>query len=83
MARGFNKHLFLVFLMGLIPIYLGWLFLLIYGVVLLRAAKYRKTGIMMIILFFVPIALIAFMVWSMESRLEECLLLGIEDCGWL
>jgi len=83
MARGFNKHLFLVFVMSLIPIYLGWLFLLIYGVVLLRAAKYRKTGIMLIILFFVPIAFIAFMVWSMESRLEECLLLGIEDCGWL
>ena len=83
MARGFNKHLFLVFVMSLIPIYLGWLFLLIYGFVLLRAAKYRKTGIMLIILFFVPIALIAFIVWSMESRLEECLLLGIEDCGWL
>jgi len=69
--------------MSLTPLYLGWLFLLIYGVFLLRAAKHRKTGIMLIILFFVPIAFIAFMVWSMESRLEECLLLGIEDCGWL
>ena len=69
--------------MSLIPLYLGWLFLLIYGVVLLRAAKYRKTGIMLINLFFVPIALIAFMVWSMESRLEECHLLGIENCIWL
>ena len=83
MARGFGLRLFLVFVMSLIPIYLGWLSFLIYGVVLLRAAKYRKTGIMLIILFFVPIALIAFMLWSMESRLEECLLLGIEDCGWL
>ena len=64
-------------------IHLSWCIMLMCGIILKDTSKYRKTGIMLIILFFVPIALIAFMVWSMESRLEECLLLGIEDCGWL
>ncbi|SVD93410.1 uncharacterized protein METZ01_LOCUS446264, partial [marine metagenome] len=40
---GYLTFAFLLFPVGL--------FLLIYGVVLLRASKYRKTGIMLIILF--------------------------------
>ena len=65
---GYLMFAFLLFPLGL--------FLLIYGVVLLRAAKYRKTGIMLIILF-LAIALMALTLWMVDSRLEECRLLGI------
>ena len=68
---GYLQFAFLLFPVGL--------FLLIYGVVLLRASKYRKTGIMLIILF-LAIALMAQTLWMVDSRLEECRLLGIKNC---
>ena len=71
MRIGYLTFAFLLFPVGL--------FLLIYGVVLLRASKYRKTGIMLIILF-LAIALMAQTLWMVDSRLEECRLLGIKNC---
>jgi len=58
--------------MILIPLFLGWLSFLIYGVVLLRASKHRKTGITLITLFFAPIVLSAFLMWYMDYDKIDC-----------
>ena len=58
--------------MILIPLFLGWLSFLIYGVVLLRASKHRKTGITLITLFFAPIVFSAFMMWYMDYDKIDC-----------
>ena len=55
-----------------IPLLLGWLSFLIYGIVLLRASKHRKTGITLITLFFAPIVLVAFMMWYMDYDKIDC-----------
>ena len=57
-----------------VPLFLGWLSFLIYGIVLLRASKLRKTGITLIILFFAPIVFSAFMMWYMDYDKIDCLL---------
>jgi len=57
-----------------IPLFLGWLSFLIYGICLLRASKYRKTGITLITLFFVPIVLSAFLMWFMNFSKIDCYL---------
>ena len=57
-----------------VPLFLGWLSFLIYGIVLLRASKLRKTGITLITLFFAPVALIVFLVWYMDYDKIDCLL---------
>ena len=54
--------------------FLGWLFLLIYGVVLLRASKYRKFGIMLTTLLLAPVAVIVFLVWYMDYEKIDCYL---------
>ena len=53
---------------------IGWLFLLISGIAIFLASKYRKTGITLIILFLAPPSLLAYGI----SQLDEsaCLL----DC---
>ena len=43
--------------MSLALVFLGWFFMLFYGIVLLRASKKRKTGMTLITLFFAPITL--------------------------
>ena len=43
--------------MSLALVFLGWLLMLFYGIVLLRASKKRKTGVTLITLFFAPITL--------------------------
>ena len=53
-------------------LFLGWLFLLIYGVVLLRASKYRKFGITLTTLLLAPIALIVAMGLSMDFEKIDC-----------
>ena len=58
--------------MILIPLFLGWLSFLIYGIVLLRASKHRKTGITLITLFFAPIVLSAFLMWYMDYDKIDC-----------
>ena len=55
-------------------LFLGWLFLLIYGVVLLRASKCRKFGITLTTLLLAPVALIVFLVWYMDYDKIDCLL---------
>ena len=55
-----------------LPLFLGWLSFLIYGIVLLRASKHRKTGITLITLFFAPIALSAFLMWYMDYDKIDC-----------
>ena len=55
-----------------VPLFLGWLSFLIYGIVLLRASKLRKTGITLIILFFAPIVFSAFMMWYMDYDKIDC-----------
>ena len=55
-----------------IPLLLGWFSFLIYGIVLLRASKHRKTGITLITLFFAPIVLVAFMMWYMDYDKIDC-----------
>ena len=55
-----------------IPLLLGWLSFLIYGIVLLRASKHRKTGITLITLFFAPIVLSAFLMWYMDYDKIDC-----------
>ena len=55
-----------------LPLFLGWLSFLIYGIVLLRASKHRKTGITLITLFFAPIVLSAFMLWYMDYDKIDC-----------
>ena len=53
-------------------LFLGWLFLLIYGVVLLRASKYRKFGITLTTLLLAPIALIVAMGLAMDFEKIDC-----------
>ncbi|MDC0239325.1 hypothetical protein OAK82_02985 [Candidatus Thioglobus sp.] len=65
--------------MILIPFFLGWLSFLIYGIVLLRASKHRKTGITLITLFFAPIVLVAFLVWYMDYEYLSCMLNGTSE----
>ena len=55
-----------------VPLFLGWLSFLIYGIVLLRASKLRKTGITLITLFFAPIVFSAFMMWYMDYDKIDC-----------
>ena len=62
-----------------IPLFLGWLSFLIYGIVLLRASKLRKTGITLITLFFAPIVLSAFMMWYMDYEYLSCMLNGTSE----
>ena len=50
------------------------LFLLIYGVVLLRASKCRNIGITLTTLLLAPVALIVFLVWYMDYDKIDCLL---------
>jgi len=65
--------------MILIPLFLGWLSFLIYGIVLLRASKHRKTGITLITLFFAPIVLCAFFMWYMDYEYLSCMLNGTSE----
>ena len=62
-----------------LPLFLGWLSFLIYGIVLLRASKHRKTGITLITLFFLPIAFIVFMGWFMDYEYLSCMLNGTSE----
>lgn len=62
-----------------VPLFLGWLSFLIYGIVLLRASKLRKTGITLITLFFAPIVLSAFMMWYMDYDKIDCLLHSVDQ----
>ncbi len=55
-----------------IPLFLGWLFLITYGVVLLRASKYRKFGITLTTLLIVPIVLVVSLVWYMDLEKFDC-----------
>ena len=55
-----------------IPLLLGWISFFIYGIVLLRASKHRKTGITLITLFFAPIVFSAFMMWYMDYDKIDC-----------
>ena len=68
-------------------LFLGWLFLLIYGVVLLRASKYRKFGIILTTLLLAPVAVIVFLVWYIDYEYLSCMLNGssetIEYCNTL
>jgi hypothetical protein len=52
-------------------LFLGWLFLLIYGVVL-RASKYRKFGIALITLLLAPVALIVSLGFYMDLEKFDC-----------
>ena len=62
-----------------IPFFLGWLSFLIYGIVLLRASKHRKTGITLITLFFAPIVFCAFFMWYMDYEYLSCMLNGTSE----
>ncbi len=62
-----------------IPLFLGWLSFLIFGITLLRAVKHRKTGITLITLFFAPIVLSAFMVWYMDYEYVSCMMNGTSE----
>ena len=53
-------------------LFLGWLFLLIYGVALLRASKYRKFGITLTTLLLAPVALIVSMGLYMDFEKIDC-----------
>ena len=55
-------------------LFLGWLFLLIYGVVLLRASKHRKFGITLTTLLLAPVALIISLVLYMDFEKIDCYL---------
>ena len=60
-------------------LFLSWLFLLIYGVVLLRASKYRKFGIMLTTLLLAPVAVIVFLVWYIDYEYLSCMLNGSSE----
>ncbi len=62
-----------------IPLFLGWLFLITYGVVLLRASKYRKFGITLTTLLIVPIVLVVSLVWYMDYEYISCMLNGTSE----
>ena len=53
-------------------LFLGWLFLLIYGVVLLRASKHRKFGITLTTLLLAPVAFIVSMGLYMDLEKFDC-----------
>ena len=53
-------------------LFLGWLFLLIYGVVLLRTSKYRNFGITLTTLLLAPVALIISMGLYMDFEKIDC-----------
>ena len=53
-------------------LFLGWLFLLIYGVVLLRASEYRNFGITLTTLLLAPVALIISMGLYMDFEKFDC-----------
>ncbi len=53
-------------------LFLGWLFLLIYGIVLLRASKHRKFGITLTTLLLAPVALIVAMGLYMDFEKIDC-----------
>ena len=52
-------------------LFLGWLFLLIYGI-LLRASKYRKIGITLTTLLLAPVALIISLGLYMDLEKIDC-----------
>ena len=58
---------------------LGWSSFLIYGTILLRASKLRKTGSILITLFFLPIAFIVFVGWFMDYEYLSCMLNGTSE----
>ena len=52
--------------MPLTLVFIGWFFMFIYGIVLLKASKHRKLKVILISLFFVPIICVlmfSFLVW--------------------
>ena len=53
-------------------LFLGWLFLLIYGVVLLRTSKYRNFGITLTTLLLAPVALIISLGLYMDFEKIDC-----------
>ena len=53
-------------------LFLGWLFLLIYGVVLLRASKHRNFGIALTTLLLAPVALIISLGLYMDFEKIDC-----------
>ena len=65
--------------MIIILLFLAWLFLLIYGVVLLRASKYRKFGKMLTTLLLAPVAVIVFLVWYIDYEYLSCMLNGSSE----
>ena len=62
-----------------IPLFLGWFFLITYGVVLLRASKYRKFGITLTTLLIVPIVLVVSLVWYMDYEYVSCMMNGTSE----
>ena len=65
--------------MIIVLLFFGWLSFLIYGTILLRASKLRKTGSILITLFFAPIVLSAFMLWYMDYEYLSCMLNGTSE----
>ena len=55
-------------------LFLVWLSLLVYGIVLLRASKYRKFGITLTTLLLAPIALIVSLGFYMNFEKIDCLM---------
>ena len=53
-------------------LFLGWLFLLIYGVVLLRSSDYRNFGITLTTLLLAPVALIISLGLYMDFEKIDC-----------
>jgi hypothetical protein len=53
-------------------LFLGWLFLLIYGVVLLGSSKYRKFGITLTTVLLAPLALIVSLGLYMDFEKFDC-----------
>ena len=53
-------------------LFLGWLYLLIYGVVLLRASKHRKFGMILTTLLLAPVALIVSLGLYMDLEKFDC-----------
>ena len=60
-------------------LFLGWLFLLIYGVALLRASKHRKFGITLTTLLLAPVALIISLGLYMDYEYVSCMLNGTSE----
>ena len=53
-------------------LFLGWLFLLINGIILFRSSKYRKNGITLITLLLAPVALIVSLGLYMDLEKFDC-----------